>query len=131
MSSTVMQADPLMIRGLANRYGKADREICRLIEAMTEVRTSPGKKTVFGADRHDVAVKAFVKQLFRCCTALIDTRQLNPAAKKAASLSALNSIIGSYRLAYSASADAFTVWDDFFKHQLTVEPDKPWLQSLV
>lgn len=120
-----------MTRGLAHRYGKADREICRLIEAMAEVRASVGKKTVFGADRHEAAVKAFVKQLSRSCAALVETRQLNSETKKATSLSALNSIIGSYRLAYSGSADAFTVWDDFFKYQLTVEPDKPWLQVLA
>ena len=43
-----MQADPLLARGLASRYGKADREICKLLEAMAEVRGSVGKTVRLG-----------------------------------------------------------------------------------
>lgn len=122
-----MQTDPLLARGLASRYGKADREICKLLDAMAEVRASVGKKTVFGADKHEAAIKTFIQQLFKTCAALVDAKQLDPTSKKAASLSAINSILGSYRLAYAAQSAAFAVWDDFFKYQVTVEPDKPWL----
>ena len=126
-----MKTDALLARGLAGRYGRADRDIRKLIAAMTEVRTSVGKKTLFGGDRHEAAVKDFLKQLFEACTALVETKVLNGASTKAQGLSALNSVLASYRLAYAEQAEAFAVWDDFFKYQITVDPQKPWLKSVV
>ena len=122
-----MQVDPLLARGLAARYGRADREICQLLKLMAEVPEAAGKKTLFGADKHEVAIKAFIKQLFKTCAALVEMKQLNAASTKAQSLSALNSILASYRLAYAGNDAAFGVWDKFFAYQITVEPDKPWL----
>lgn len=126
-----MQSNPLLSRGLASRYGRADREVCRLIDAMDEVRNSVGKKTMFGADRHAVASKAFVQQLLTTCSALVLVKELDPASPKARSLSVLNSIMGSYRLAYPDRNDAFLVWEEFFNHQRTLEPTKPWLLQFV
>ncbi|MBL8382536.1 MAG: hypothetical protein JNM90_05645 [Burkholderiales bacterium] len=124
-----MQPDPVLARGLASRYGKADREIRKLIRSMAEVRAAAGKKTLFGGSREEAAVKAFLEQLFETCGALVDTRVLNEASTKAQSLSALNSVLGSYRLAYPGETEAFRAWDDFFRYQVTVEPHKPWLKS--
>lgn len=124
-----MQPDPILARGLATRYGKADREIRKLIKALAEVRASAGKKTLFGGDREEAAIKAYLEQLFETCTALVETRVLNEASSKAQSLSAINSVLGSYRLAYPAETEAFRAWDDFFRYQVTVEPHKPWLKS--
>jgi hypothetical protein len=121
--------DPVLTRGLAARYGKADREISRLIDCMLEVPESAGKKTVFGADRQEAAIKVFIKQLYKTCAVLIALGQLKPSSTKAASLSALNSILASYRIANPHRAAAFRVWDDFFRHQVTVEPHKPWLMD--
>lgn len=126
-----MQSDPLLARGLAGRYGRADREIRKLLAAMSNVRASVGKKTLFGGDKHEAAIKDFLQQLFTTCAALVETRVLNAASTKAQGLSALNSVLASYRLAYAQDAEAFKVWDDFFKHQLTVEPDKPWLKAVI
>ena len=56
---------------------------------------------------------------------------LNAASTKAQGLSALNSVLASYRLAYAQDAEAFKVWDDFFRYQVTVEPDKPWLKAVI
>ena len=126
-----MQADPLLGRGLASRYGKADREISKLISAMAEVRSAVGKKTLFGGDRHEAAVRNFTQQLFNACAALIETRALTPGRSKAQDLSALNSILANYRLAYAKETAAFQTWDDFFKHQLTFDADKPWLKAVL
>jgi hypothetical protein len=126
-----MNADPVLARGLASRYGRADREIRKLIDVMGEVRSSAGKKTLFGGDKQEAAVKAFLEQLFQTCTVLVDGGFLNIASSKAQSLSALNSVLGSYRLAYASEVEAFKAWDDFFKYQITIEPDKPWLKSEV
>lgn len=126
-----LQVDQVLVRGLANRYGRADREIRKLIEAIGEVRASAGRKTLFGGDREAVAVKSFLDQLFRTCAALVETRVMNEAATKLQCLSALNSVLGSYRLAYAGEADAFRAWDDFFRYQVTVEPDRPWLKDTV
>jgi hypothetical protein len=62
---------------------------------------------------------------------LVDGSFLNVASSKAQSLSALNSVLGSYRLAYASEVEAFKAWDDFFNYQITIEPDKPWLKSEV
>lgn len=126
-----MQADPVLARGLASRYGRADREIRKLIAVMGEVRSSAGKKTLFGGDKQQAAVKDFLEQLFETCAALVEGKALNPASSKLQSLSALNSVLGSYRLAYAGEVEAFKAWDDFFKYQVTVEPDKPWLKAVV
>lgn len=126
-----MQVDPLLGRGLATRYGKADRQIGKLIGAMAAVRTSVGKKTILGGDMQEAAVRDFIEQLFKVCSALIETRALTPGRTKTQDLSALNSILANYRLAYAKEADAFQAWDDFFKHQLTFDADKPWLKEVL
>ena len=126
-----MQTAPLLARGLAGRYGRADREIRKLLAAMSNVRASVGTKTMFGGDKHEAAIKAFVEQLFTTCAALVETRVLNAASTKAQGLSALNSVLASYRLAYDQDAEAFKVWDDFFRYQVTVDPEKPWLKAVV
>ena len=126
-----MQADPLLGRGLATRYGRADREISKLIGAMAEVRASVGKKTMFGGDRHAAAVRNFIEQLFKACATLIETRALSPGRTKTQDLSALNSILANYRLVYAKETAAFQTWDDFFKHQLTFDADKPWLKVVL
>ena len=127
----MIKADSVLARGLANRYGRADREICKLLKALAEVRSSAGKKTLFGGDKEAAAVKAFLEQLFMTCTALVEAKFLNEASSKAQSLSAINSVLGSYRLAYANEVDAFKAWDDFFRYQVTIEPDKPWLKASV
>lgn len=127
----MIKGDSVLARGLANRYGRADREICKLLNALAEVRTSAGKKTLFGGDKEAAAVKAFLEQLFRTCTALVEANVLNSASSKAQSLSAINSVLGSYRLAYASEVEAFKAWDDFFRHQVTIDPGKPWLKSEV
>lgn len=126
-----MQTDPLLARGLAGRYGRADREIRKLLAAMSNVRASVGKKTMFGSDKHEAAIKTFVEQLFTTCAALVETRVLNAASTKAQGLSALNSVLASYRLAYAQDAEAFKVWDEFFRYQVTVDPEKPWLKAVI
>ena len=126
-----MQPDPLMVRGLAGRYGSADKEIRKLLEAMTAVRSSSGKKTMFGGDRYEAAVKAFLRQLHKTCAVLVEMKLLDPTGKKSSSLSALNSILASYRLVYLQNPEAFAVWDDFFRYQVTVEPDSTWLRQVL
>jgi len=123
------QGDPMLMRGLASRYGKADREIRKLIEAIGEVRASTGKKTLFGGDREAAAVKVFLDQLYRTSELLVEAGQMNGAGTKRQCLSALNTVLGSYRLAYAQEAEAFRAWDDFFRYQVTVEPDRAWLKD--
>jgi len=126
-----MQSDSVLARGLANRYGRADREICKLIRSLANIRASAGKKTLFGGDKEATAIKEFLEQLFKTCTALVEAKVLNSASSKAQSLSAINSVLGSYRLAYATEVEAFKAWDDFFRYQVTIEPDKPWLKAAV
>lgn len=126
-----MQTDSVLARGLSKRYGRADREIRKLIRSLAEVRASAGKKTLFGGDKEAAAVKAFLEQLFETCTALVEVKALNVASSKAQSLSAINSVLGSYRLVYPDEIEAFKAWDDFFRYQVTVQPDKPWLKTAV
>jgi hypothetical protein len=126
-----MQSDSVLARGLANRYGRADREICKLIRSLANIRASAGKKTLFGGDKEAAAIKEFLEQLFKTCTALVEAKVLNSASSKAQSLSAINSVLGSYRLAYATELEAFKAWDDFFRYQVTIEPDKPWLKAAV
>lgn len=126
-----MQSDSVLARGLANRYGRADREICKLIRSLANIRASAGKKTLFGGDKEAAAIKEFLEQLFKTCTALVEAKVLNSASSKAQSLSAINSVLGSYRLAYATEVEALKAWDDFFRYQVTIEPDKPWLKAAV
>lgn len=111
-----MTTNKMLEQVAARMYPRAMRHLQQLIMDAEKCSRTFGKKSLFGADKFEMACEKFNQTMGKCAVALVEDGHLESSEDLDLSMIEINKALGALELAYKNWPVAFDFWRNWYSH---------------